>query len=162
MVFGRSYGSAAVLRFGTSEQEPKWMTFSNPVALVLLIAIPYFLWLGWPRVAYRRRRDSISLLLRLAIIILLVCGLAGLQTVRAADKLSVVFLIDASDSIDQSARDQADKYVRDAMVQMGPEDRAGVVVFGKNALIERPVSTSKDLGQLTSVPVRLDTNVAEA
>src|SRR6185295_1412832 len=109
------------------------MTFSNPIALVLLLAIPYFAWLGWPRVGYRRKRDSVSLLLRLLVALLLIFGIAGLQTVQAADKLSVVFLLDASDSIDQTARTEAEKYVRDAMSHMGPEDRAGVVVFCKNA-----------------------------
>src|ERR1700730_5509807 len=120
------------------------MTLSNPIALGLLLAIPYFLWLGWPRVPYRPRRDSISLALRVAMILLLVFGLAGLQTVQAADKLSVVFLLDESDSIDQAARDQATKYIREAMSHMGPDDKSGIVVFGKNALVERPVSSLKD------------------
>src|SRR5438105_3022041 len=126
------------------------MSFSNPIALLLLLAVPYFLWLGWPRVAYRRRRDSISLVLRLLIVVLLVLALSGLQAVQAANKLSVVFLIDASDSIDQTARAQADKYIRDAMATMGAEDRAGIVVFGKNALVDRPVSVVKDPGSITS------------
>lgn len=138
------------------------MTFSNPLALVLLLLIPYFLYLGWPRVGYRRRRDLLSLLIRVAIVLCLILGLAGLQTVQAADKLSVVFLIDASDSIDQAARDQAQKFVKDSMAQMGVEDRAGIVVFGKNALVERPVSTVKEFSGITSVPIRLDTNIAEA
>ncbi|MCC7450856.1 MAG: VWA domain-containing protein [Anaerolineae bacterium] len=138
------------------------MTFSNPLALVLLLLIPYFLYLGWPRVAYRRRRDLASLLIRVAIVLCLILGLAGLQTVQAADKLSVVFLIDASDSIDQAARDQAQKFVKDSMAQMGVEDRAGIVVFGKNALVERPVSTVKEFSGITSVPIRLDSNIAEA
>src|SRR5450432_3870607 len=138
------------------------MAFSNPLALALLLVIPYFAWLGWPRVAYRRRRDLISLVIRLVIIVLLVLSISGLQTVQAADKLSVVFLIDSSDSIDSAARAQAETFVRDAMTKMGPEDRAGVVVFGKNALVERPVSIVKDLGPISSKPIQLDTNIAEA
>src|SRR5215212_5853408 len=130
------------------------MTFSNPIALVLLVVVPYFLWLGWPRVAYRRRRDTISLALRLLIVLMLILGLSGVQTVQAADKLSVVFLIDTSDSVDQTARDQAMKYIRDAMSHMGPEDRTGIVVFGKNALVERPVSSVKEFSGITSVPIR--------
>jgi uncharacterized membrane protein len=138
------------------------MTFSNPVALVLLLAIPYFLWLGWPRVAYRRQRDLASMVLRLLIVLMMILGLAGLQTVQAADKLSVVFLVDESDSMDQQARDQAQKYIRDALSHMGPEDKAGIVVFGKNALVERKVSSVKELAAINSVPIRLDTNLAEA
>jgi uncharacterized membrane protein len=138
------------------------MTFANPVALVLLLVVPYFAWLGWPRVAYRRKRDITSLILRLVIVIFLILGLAGLQRVQAADKLAVVFLVDASDSIDQAARAQQTKYIQDALSHMGPEDRAGIVVFGKNALVERPVSSVKELSAITSVPIRLDTNIGGA
>ncbi|MBX3084810.1 MAG: VWA domain-containing protein [Anaerolineae bacterium] len=138
------------------------MRLATPIALILLLLVPYFVLLGWPRVSYRRRRDLASLALRLLIVLLLIFGLAGLQTVRAADKLAVVFLVDASDSIDTDMRAQADQYIRDAMSHMTPEDRAGIVVFGKNALVERPISTAKDPGVLTSVPIRLETDLAEA
>src|SRR5579859_6607911 len=102
------------------------MSLVNPLALGLLVAIPYFVWLGWPRAAHRRRRDTTSLVLRTAIVLALVLALAGLQVVQGAGKLAVVFLLDASDSVDQTARAQAEKYVRDAMRQMGPEDQAGI------------------------------------
>src|SRR5437763_1319733 len=131
------------------------MTFSNPIALVLLVVIPYFAWLGWPRVTYRRRRDTVSLALRLLIVVCLVLGIAGLQTVQAADKLSVVFLVDASDSIDQTARDEAQKYIRDDMSRMGPEDKAGVVVFGKIAVVVSVVYKIKVIMEITMVTVRL-------
>ena len=71
------------------------LSFANPAALLLLLTLPYFIWLGRPRVAYRRQRDWMSLALRLAIVLCLVLALAGVQTVHAADKLSVVFLIDS-------------------------------------------------------------------
>ncbi len=138
------------------------MTFSNPVALVLLALIPYFVWLGRPRLAYRRRRDLASIAARLVIVLCLILALSGAQVVQAADKLSVVFLLDASDSVDQTARDQAQSYIRDAMSQMRPEDRAGLVVFGQNALVERPLSAAKELGVIGSAPIRLNTNLAEA
>ncbi len=138
------------------------MSFSNPLALLLLLTIPYFIWVGWPRVTYRRRRDILSLVLRVLLALCLIFGLAGLQVAQSADKLAVVFLLDTSDSIDSAARAQAEKYIRDAMANMGPEDRAGVVVFGKNALVERPMSGVKEPGTITSVPIRLETNMADA
>ncbi|HVO43863.1 MAG TPA: VWA domain-containing protein [Aggregatilineales bacterium] len=138
------------------------MAFSNPLALLLLLVIPYFAWLGWPRLTYRRRRDIASLGLRLLIVTLIVLALSGLQLVQAADKLSVVFLVDDSDSIDRKALDDAEQYVRDAMARMRPDDRAGVVMFGKNALIDHPLTTSKDPGGFSSAPVRLETNIEGA
>jgi uncharacterized membrane protein len=138
------------------------MTFATPAALILLVLLPYFAWLGRPRMAYRRRRDVSSLILRLLIVVLLVFTLAGAQITRAMEKLSVVFLVDASDSIDANARSQAEEYIRRAMATMTTDDRAGLVVFGQNALVERPLSTAKELAGLTSAPVRLNSNLAEA
>ncbi len=138
------------------------MQFATPAALILALTIPFFVWYGLPRLPYRRRRDTASLLLRLLIVALIILSLAGLQTVQASDKLAVVFLVDASDSLDAAARAQAEQYIREAMARMTTDDRAGVVVFGKNALVERPVSTVKEFGGITSTPVRLDTNIAEA
>ncbi|GAB4556180.1 MAG: VWA domain-containing protein [Anaerolineae bacterium] len=139
------------------------MRFATPVALLILLGlIPFIIWLGYPRLPYRRRRDTASLMLRLIIIILLVLGLAGLQTVQAAEKLSVVFLVDASDSLDQTARDTAENYIRDSLSRISPDDRVGIVVFGKNALVERPVSGVKEFSGITSTTIQLDTNIAEA
>jgi hypothetical protein len=79
------------------------MRFATPIALLLLIVVPYFVWLGWPRFAYRRSRDVASLVLRLLIVALLVLGLVGLQTAQApiSWRLSSD---DASDSIDRATR----------------------------------------------------------
>src|SRR5215212_1023280 len=105
------------------------MSFTTPVALLLLLVIPAALYLGWPRYAYRRSRDVASLVLRTLILLMLVFALAGLQTVQSADKLGVVFLIDVSDSVGQTARESELTYVRDAISHMAPDDLAGVVVF---------------------------------
>lgn len=138
------------------------MQFATPAALLLALLIPFFVWYGLPRLPYRRRRDTASLILRLIIVVLIILSLAGLQTVQASDKLAVVFLVDASDSIDAAARAQAEAYIREAMARMSPDDRVGIVVFGRNALVERPVSAAKEFSGIASTPVRLDTNIAEA
>ena len=114
------------------------MTLSFPLALLGLLAIPYFIWLGRPRGTFSRGRERASLILRILIVVLLVLGLAGLQVVKAADQLAVVFLIDVSDSMDEAAREAAERYVADVMSRMGPDDQAAVIVFGADALVERP------------------------
>jgi uncharacterized membrane protein len=148
------------------------MNFTTPLALLLLLALPYFIWLGRPRPSAspgfrgsrppRQWREWASLILRIFIVLLLVLSLAGTQIVRAADELAVVFLVDASDSISQQQAVQAETFVRAAIETMGPTDQAAVILFGANALVERPMSGLADLAPITSVPQTLQTDLAEA
>lgn len=138
------------------------MSFTNPLALVLLFAVPLVLYIGWPRHAYRRRRDSVSLALRVTIVTLLALGLAGTQISRAADKLAVIFLIDVSDSVGTEIREQQLEYVRQSIQNMGPDDVYGVVVFGANSVTEHPVNAVRDLGPIQSAPASSNTDIAEA
>ena len=138
------------------------MDFTTPLALVLLLLIPYFLWLGRPSSQRGRRREWLSLGLRLTILLLLVLGLAGIRIVRAADELAVVFLVDASDSISKEEFDKAEEYVRLAIESMGPSDQAAVVLFGANALVDRPMSGLAELAPLRSIPLALHSDIAEA
>jgi uncharacterized membrane protein len=131
----------------------------------LLSAIPYAIWLARPytsRSLARNRRSSISLGLRIFIISLLTLSLAGAQLVRAADELAVVFLIDASDSISAEQSLQAEQYVRTAVEAMNVTDQAAIILFGANALVERPMSGLAELAPITSVPQPLHTDLAEA
>src|SRR5262245_11648052 len=130
------------------EGDVKKMTFTNPAGLILLVAIPLAMYLGWPRFRYRRWRDTASLLLRVVIISLLVLVVAGAQVVRSSNRLAVVFLVDTSDSIGQTGRDAEIQYVRDSMGQMSPDDLSGVILFGDNALVERPMVGVRLLGQI--------------
>ncbi|MDX1686411.1 MAG: VWA domain-containing protein [Candidatus Promineifilaceae bacterium] len=139
------------------------MRFTTPLALLLLLSLPYFVWLGRPRSGVRRRdRHWASLGVRVLILLLLTLTLAGTQVVRAADELAVVFLVDASDSISQAQREAAEQHVREAIATMGPDDQAAVILFGANALVERPMSGLAELAPISSVPQPLHTDLAEA
>lgn len=138
------------------------MSFTNPTALLLLLLLPIFIYVGWPRLAYRRRRDTLSLLLRLTLVTLLILGLAGIQLERVADKLAVVFLIDVSDSVSPTLQSATLNYVRIAADAMGAKDQAAVIVFGADALVEIPMTDRLALIQMGSDPIRLNTDLAEA
>jgi uncharacterized membrane protein len=138
------------------------MSFATPIALILLISIPFVLYLGWPRMRFRRSRDIASLVLRTVIVLCLVLALAGAQVARSADRLAVVFLVDVSDSVGQAAREAELDYVRQALPRMGPDDLAGVVLFGAKAVVERPLSNVRELGPVQSTPPSGNTNLAEA
>lgn len=138
------------------------MTFSSPLALILLICIPVIIYIGWPRQTYRRARDIASLMLRTLIALLLVLALAGTQVTQSADKLAVVFLLDASDSMSANTQEASLDYIREATNTMQPDDEVGIIVFGANALIERPLSNVRDIGNLQSSPASGNTNLERA
>ncbi len=138
------------------------MSFTNPNALFLLLLLPVLVVIGWPRLTYRRRRDAASLIIRLLLSTLIILGLAGIQVHRKADKLAVVFLVDASDSIPPTVQSAAVDYVRNAAEAMGEKDQAAVIVFGADALVEIPVTERLELVQIGSDPIRLNTDLAEA
>ncbi len=167
------------------------MSFTTPAALLLLALLPLVAWLVWPvdrrpverRPANRRpvdqrpasRRPGAArprprsgwpgLVLRLLILALLILSLAGAQLVRAVDDLAVVFLVDASDSMSRESVAAAEAFVREAVGAMGPDDRAGVILFGANALVEQPLrrfESADNLPPFASQPGRLHTDLAEA
>jgi Mg-chelatase subunit ChlD len=140
------------------------ISFSRPWALVLLLLlVPLAVYLSRTSLALlRRNRRRFSLALRILIIILLVLALAGLEVVNASDRLSVVFLLDRSDSVPAAQKAQQSEYVAQALRQMGPNDQAGVVVFGADALVDRPVGPDKTPPDLASAPTTTYSNIADA
>jgi uncharacterized membrane protein len=138
------------------------MVITTPLALVLLGALPLVWWLGFPRVRYRRVRDSISLALRTVIVLLLVLALSGAQAVQSADRLAVVFLVDASDSMGRRAQEDALAYIRESLQGMAADDEVGVVLFGANALVERTMAAVRELPNVRSTPITSNTDLAEA
>src|SRR5712691_3821415 len=128
------------------------LSFARPEALLLLLLlVPLAVYLSRTSVALLRpRRRRFSLALRIALITLLVLALAGTGIVRAADRLSVVFLIEHYDSVPAEVKRAQAAYVRAAINSMKEGDSEGVVVFGANALVDRPVSPDKTPPDLSS------------
>lgn len=138
------------------------MSFTTPAALLLLICIPAIIYVGFPRQRFRLTRDVVSLILRVTMVTLLVLALAGVQVVRSADRLAVIFLIDTSDSVGVIGVENAVNYVKEAIKSMGPDDESGVVLFGGDAQVERAVNDVRELGTLRSAPDTGNTDIAGA
>lgn len=140
------------------------MRFSNPWALLLLLPlVPAFWYIAGliPR-GQGGHRERLAAGVRTAIALALVFSLAGFDLVRRADELAVVFLIDVSDSMPPEAQASAARFVEQALDGMGPDDQAAVIVFGGEAVIERGMSPSPELGPLASIPATNATDLAEA
>jgi Mg-chelatase subunit ChlD len=120
----------------------------NPLALWLLVPLLSLL-LAVPRL--RRRlgglRGWTAGAVRLVIGALLVLALADPQLVQGGRQLSVVFLIDRSLSISAEPLRRGVSLLRRATAEhlpKRPEDRVGVIAFGRQARVEVPVSSQAD------------------
>lgn len=143
------------------------LSFIYPIALVLLLLLP-LLWafsLATRRATAQRLppwRFWSLLVLRSIALASLALALAGTQLVRPVDNLTVVFLVDGSDSVAPAQREQALQYINTALANRQPDDQAAVVVFGRNALVERVPAPLDTVGRLTSAVQASRTNIAEA
>jgi uncharacterized membrane protein len=139
------------------------LTFIFPHFLWLLLLLPLFWLLAFvvpSRLVPWRFWGSLAL--RSLGVCALILALSGAQLVLPARELSLVFLLDLSDSVPLSQRARAETYVKAALAQLPADARAALVVFGENALLERPFSNERTLGQLTLVPTGQSTDLQKA
>jgi Mg-chelatase subunit ChlD len=121
-------------------------TISLPVAVdsfwfLGLLALAPLLWCFCFRslAGLGRVRRLAVLLLRTAVLVLLIMATAEVQWVRTNDRLTVIYLLDQSASIPPEHRHSMIDYVNEAVRRHREgSDRAGVIVFGREANIEAP------------------------
>jgi uncharacterized membrane protein len=88
-----------------------------------------------------RWRWLAALVLRAMVVTLLILALADLQKREKSDKLTVLYLLDQSLSIPEGQRDAMRQFTNASVKQhrnKEKEDRAGVIVFGRDAEVELP------------------------
>ncbi len=121
------------------------MSFGQPWVLILFGLIPLFFLISRGRlIDLSPWRRHLAIGLRLILFSLLVLALAETQVVSKTKRLSVTFLVDQSDSIDPETSHLLRDFINEALTHQRPDDRAGLVVFGANALVEERPSTALD------------------
>jgi len=131
--------------------------------LLMLLVLPLAYWLAQRSLSgLRRTRRVIVIVLRLTVLLLLVLALAGLSWVRFNDDQAVVFVLDYSNSLPDRLADQARAYICTAVEQKEPDDLVGLVVFGKNAYVERTPSQKMVLNGINTVLDRDHSDLSSA
>ncbi|MFO0885871.1 MAG: VWA domain-containing protein [Pirellulales bacterium] len=148
--------------------------FDRPWFLLLLAFLPVLWLLSFRSLAgLGRSRRLLSLALRTAVFAMLVLALAEVQFRRVSDRVTVLFLLDQSESIPRATRDAMIKYVmkevelhrRKGDLKSASEDKAGVIIFGREATIEYPplADAIRSVGNLESLAqVRTDATSIES
>jgi Mg-chelatase subunit ChlD/uncharacterized membrane protein len=141
-------------------------SFAAPAYLAILLVLPLLWWYSYRRlVGLGRLRRWLALLFRTLLVVLLVMAAADMQKVRTNDHLTVIYVLDQSLSIPDAKRAAMIKFVRDEVhAHRRDKDRAGVIVFGREAAIELP-PFDDDLRMGKSIESLFDpqaTNIAAA
>jgi Ca-activated chloride channel family protein len=141
---------------GIRAEAPLWL-----LALVPLLAV-----VVGTHLAARRRmgagRRRAALAVRGILLAALVGALAGVQLVLPIDRLATVFVVDLSDSVGAEGHDQALAFVQQSLAVMPEGDEAGIVAFGKDALVERLPQGLREIDRLRSTPVTGATDIGAA
>ncbi len=121
---------------------PFRLGFDHPGYLWLMLAVPVLWFIGYSSLAalggFRR---AMALLLRTLVWTAIVMAIAGVQLVWVSDRVTVMYLLDQSESIPAAKRQvMLDYVIRNVRRHRdrAREDRAGIVVFGRDATIEIP------------------------
>jgi Mg-chelatase subunit ChlD len=116
------------------------IAFDRPVWLLLLAVVPVVWWLSLRSLAgLGPVRRVVAIVLRSAVIVLLVLAAAELQWLQQSKRLTVIYLIDQSKSIPEAQRQEMLRYVNAEVAKhRRNDDRAGVIVFGRDAAVEVP------------------------
>lgn len=113
--------------------------FESPWFLLLLLPLASFLFLSLRTPASRGKlRKSLSLTLRVVIILCLIASVAGLQWVTTIRERAVYYVVDRSDSMPDSGgyRD----FLQQSSAAKKAKDTVGVIATGLHALVERSLS----------------------
>src|SRR4051794_39114899 len=136
----------------------------TPPALLLLIPA-LGLTIGL-HLASRRRmsvaRRRLAVVVRTALLAALVLALAGFRLVLPVDRLATVYVVDLSDSVGQAGREDALAWLRESLTAMPDGDVAGIVGFGRAALVERLPAEVREIDRIASTPVRSATDIGGA
>ncbi|MDX1944127.1 MAG: VWA domain-containing protein [Pirellulaceae bacterium] len=149
--------------------------FDQPYYLLLLLLIPVLWVFSFKSLSglgpYRR---LFALSFRTLVFSLLVLALAGIQLQKISERMTVLYLLDQSESIPKATREAMLEYVMKDVeahrhrgdLQSAAEDKAGVIIFGREATIEHPpiADEVRTVGALESLfELRTDaTNIASA
>jgi len=117
------------------------IAFNRPIFLVLWLLVPV-LWFMMGRSFLKHRSGPQKLFiggLRSLALVILGLSLSDPKIPSHGDRVNVFFCLDVSESIGSEEKQAAHTFMSRTMKGMDKEDRAGLIVFGKDPLLEVPL-----------------------
>lgn len=140
--------------------------FDNPGALLLSLLIVPIVWIGWKHLTGMSvMRRSLICTLRSLVVLLIAATLAGPKWLDRNESMTVILMIDRSNSISHQLEAYALDYLRQASDNPDgkqPFDRLGVINIGSEARVVQAVDRATILDPGTTIEERNATNLAHA
>lgn len=134
-----------------------------PALLLLIPIIPYLLLVHRKTVTDMspvRKRAALGI--RILLVTLLICCLAGMKFVRKGESLAVVFLVDGSRSVREDQRPTIEKYIQNASKGMRTVDKIGVITFAQDPHTLSPLGQPLTSVSLNEQGTTTSTDIAQA
>jgi uncharacterized membrane protein len=126
--------------------------------LLLLIVIPAIFYIFRKR---NPRPPKLSLVLKTSSAVLLILAISGLQVAEGKRNTAVVFVVDRSQSVAPIDKSGILENISGIVSNLSQEDEAGVVVFGKEAVIEHRLQKNLKISDIQSTPAAAGTNISK-
>jgi len=142
------------------------MSFQFTHPYWLLLALPALAWVfcfGWRTEAQLNPfRKWVALTIRVIVTLAVVFAMAGLQWLRPVEGMNIFFVLDRSESIPSEQQDAAKNLVNRLSARKEKADKAGAIVFGTDASIDRLPNEKIDLQRIEAVVDTERTDLAAA
>src|SRR2546428_4752537 len=106
--------------------------------------------------------DRWALALRAALVVVLCLTSRRPTLPRWVDRMTVVFLLDLSDSVSLASRERAYRFVAEAAKSMKSGDRNSVIAFGEQAVVDQPLAARPGVERPKSQVDGHGTNIFQA
>jgi Ca-activated chloride channel family protein len=113
--------------------------FTHPYYLLALPpALAWVIWFAWKTdVQINAVRRWLALIARISVVSAIVLAIAGLQWLRPLEGMNMFFVLDRSDSVPFRQQETAEQLVYKLSAAKKNVDKAGLIVFGSEASIDR-------------------------
>jgi Ca-activated chloride channel family protein len=133
------------------------MRFDRPEFLLLL---PLAVWF-WRASRHTAGGAALARYLRCGASLLLILAISGSQVRGGESALAVMFVLDRSASVAGTHAESLHR-VNTLAAAMRPGDRAGLVVFGADATVERPLGSRLEISSVGTATAATGTDIAGA
>ena len=134
---------------------------SRAYAFILIPIILVFMYIVLKKFKNLKRKNLVNLISRILVIIFIVCAMADITLSIKGKNISTIFILDASDSM-SNFKEKGIEFIDKALEEMPKNNKAGVVVFGDNASIDKVMDNKKEYSGIKSAPLKSATNIEEA